>query len=178
MKVKVTGFSDHDENFSQVAMYSGLSCSKPRELKIQTVFDPRVPFRDSCHRRRVDHCSTSGGVGSTRTLADKAVFRLGKPESKRLGGPSFFYFVLLEMSHYGTVGATILRWCREGWSGVSSYAARFCSSFSIPRPLLASHGNMNRAAAAAVAEPKITNNPKRCVGGKLDKSSGQTFSPM
>ena len=34
--------------------------------------------------------------------------------------------------------------------------------------MLASHGNMKRAAAAAVAEPNITNNPKRCVGGKFD----------
>src|SRR6185312_17445335 len=34
--------------------------------------------------------------------------------------------------------------------------------------MVASHGNKNSAALAAVAEPKMTNTPKRRVGGKLE----------
>ena len=34
--------------------------------------------------------------------------------------------------------------------------------------MLAIHGNMMRAVVAAVAEPNITNNPNRWVGGKFD----------
>src|SRR5437763_15821353 len=53
--------------------------------------------------------------------------------------------------------------------GAPVYAARAGSPFSRRRPRAARQGNVKRAAAAAVAEPKITNIPKRCVGGKFDR---------
>src|SRR5690242_20236264 len=53
-----------------------------------------------------------------------------------------------------------------------TYAARRCSSwtraFLRRSERLASHGNINSAALAAVAEPNMTKIPKRCVGGKFE----------
>jgi hypothetical protein len=55
---------------------------------------------------------------------------------------------------------------------VKAYAARAGSGatsvFLLRREILASHGNTNRAAAAAVAEPNMTKTPKRSVGGKFE----------